>query len=479
MAFSKQLAAIVSFLVSVGLIAAKAVIGLITGSLSIIAEAIDGTLDVLASGVTALSVRIADRPPDDNHPYGHARADQLGALAQSVLLVVMAAWVLWEAGERILLRPQTPDISLWVFLVLGGSLLVNILRVVMLSRTLADSRSHALNASLANFINDIIGSLLVLAALGIITLSPWLPLPPWLVLRIDALAAAFVALRGVYVAWGLGTGAIRALMDDVPPDLNRRLIGRIEQIPDVVLDSTEVRTRFVGEQPYVEVTVGTPRDRSLEEAHRLADDIEQVICDELSTARVLVHVEPARIAAEPYAMAVYSVAQRLGLRVHNLDLYQLSHEVRVEMDLELPADLLLEDAHRHSETLEAAITAELPCPVNVVIHLEPRRDNMQPAIHYTPITEQVQQALDDMPDSTSIVHFETLLTDVGIIVSLYCHFPGDIALTDVHDRMGRIEHNLLQRMPSIARVQIDPEPGNGRSPPAAIPPAGSEIVLGR
>ncbi len=459
MSISKHAAAIASLIFGIVIIVAKVTVALLTGSLSILAESIDAALDLLAAGVTILAVHVAERPPDDNHPYGHARADNLGALAQTMLLMATAVWILWQAFVRIFVQPEVPALNIWSFLVIIISLAVNLLRVFLLHQATSGANSPALKASLVNFTNDMIGSLVVLCALGMIALSGRLPFPFWLIQRLDALAAAFVAFRGLYLAWGLGIGAIRALMDDVPPELNQRLVYRISKMPDVVPDSANVRLRFVGEHPYVEVTVGTSRDRSLEEAHQLADDVEQVVRAELNhEASVLVHVEPARVAAEPYATAVYSTAQRLGLRVHNLDIYQLTDGVRVEMDLELPGSLTLEEAHQHSEHLEAAISEELPCQSCVFIHLEPRRDEIQPAVRYMPIMQQVQQALVTLPDAPSILGIETLLTDVGIIVALQCDFPGATPLTEVHKAMTRIEHDLRRTMPGIARVQIDPEP---------------------
>ncbi len=465
MTISRQVASFASVVLGVVLIAAKVVISVITGSLSILAEAFDAALDLLAAGVTLLAVRIADRPPDENHPYGHARADNLGALAQTVLLVVAAGWILWQAGQRIFIEPAIPEVTIWALLVVVISLGINLFRIYILNRATHEAASPSLAASIANFSVDMLGSLVVLLALLTISLREWLPLPFWLVARADALAAAFVALLGLIVAWRLGTEAIHALMDDVSPDLNRRLVDRIAEIPEVVDNSVLVRTRFVGSIPYVEVTVGTPRDRSLEEAHQLADDIEQAVCNELDAAQVLVHVKPTRTERESYATAVYSIAQRLGLRIHNLDMYQLAEGVRIKMDLELPSSLTLAEAHQHSEELEAAIVSELPARTSVAIHLEPRRDKIQPAVRYGPVVEQVQHALEALPDiAANVSHTEALLTDKGTIVVLHCAFPGTTPLTEVHTRMACIEHDLLRIMPDIVRVQIDPEPLDGAPP---------------
>ncbi len=456
---SKQSVALLSVGFSTLLAGTKFVVGMITGSLSILADAFDSLLDVFSTTITFLVVRLADLPPDENHPYGHARAENLGALAGAVLLLATAGWVLWQAGVRMVVQPALPEITLWSFVIMLGSMVINIVRIYLLHGAVTRSRSPTLQVNIANFTNDILSSLIVLLSLGIIVLSERVSLPLWLTHRVDGLGAAVVALLLLNVAWHMGTDAVRALMDDVPHDLSRRLTYSIADLPDVVPDSARVRLRFVGEQPYVEVSVGTPRGRSLEEAHQLTEDVERVVRAELDKADVLVHVEPARTPAEPYTTAVYATAQCLGLHVHNLDLYQLADGIRVKMDLELPGALTLAEAHAYSEQLEAAIAAELPGQTMVEVHLEPRRDDVQPAVRYGPIADQVYRAVSSLPDADSVMKIETLLTEGGIFVTLRCQFPGATPLTEVHTRMSRIEHDLRLAMPDIMRIQIDPEPG--------------------
>src|SRR5215467_3955880 len=96
----------------------KLAVGVATGSLAILAEAAHSALDLLAAGITYMVVQIADLPPDENHPYGHARAEHLGALAEAVLLVVTAVLVLRESYLRIFVHPELPEISIWAFTVM-------------------------------------------------------------------------------------------------------------------------------------------------------------------------------------------------------------------------------------------------------------------------------------------------------------------------------------------------------------------------
>lgn len=437
----------------------KLVVGVATGSLAILAEAAHSALDLLAAGITYTVVQVSDLPPDENHPYGHARAEHLGALAEAVLLVVTALLVLRESFLRTFVHTELPETSVWAFVVMLISLAVDWRRSRALKQVAAQFNSQALAADAAHFTNDMISTGVVLAALAIIGVAePLALLPEWLLTRVDAIAAAVVALIALWVSWDMSVRAVRALMDDVPVDLSRRLVRQVTALPAVIPESVQMRTRFVGNQPYVEVSLGTPRGGSLEQAHRLTEAVEAVIREELAGANVLVHVVPARTATEPYATAVYAAANQLGLHVHNLDIYQLADSVRVDMDLELPTNLTLGEAHTSSEELERAICAELGGSTVVAVHLEPRRDRVQPAVRYAPLNDKIRDMVAHLPGAGDVAQVETLLTDDGTIITLRCAFPPETPLSEVHTAMASLERDLRRAIPDVVRVQIDPEP---------------------
>jgi divalent metal cation (Fe/Co/Zn/Cd) transporter len=230
-----------------------------------------------------------------------------------------------------------------------------------------------------HFSNDLIGTAAVLGGLLLVLLSRSVTLDDWLVSRADAFAAVIVACLALRSAWRLGTEAIRALMGDIPIELTERLKQRVESLDGVVKGSTELRTHFVGPRPYVEVTLGTPRGGSLESAHALTEAVEKAIRGELAEAQTTVHIEPKAIPHEGPAASLRAVADRLGLRVHNVNVYGIGDETRIDLDLELPDSLSLAQAHRHSEDLERALRQELSDWVCTAVHLEPRSDKPRSA----------------------------------------------------------------------------------------------------
>lgn len=454
---SKQAVTTASIAASGSLAALKLLVGLLSGSLGLLAEAAHSLLDLLSTLITFLVVRVAEIPPDSNHPYGHERAEQLGSLAGMTLLAGTATLILYHAFDTIFFHPGAPVVSFWAFAVLIVSVIVDLLRVRTLRKAAAHHASSALASDAEHFANDLFGAISVLLGLTVIALADPLHLPSWLVERADAIAALVVAAIALRSVWNLGSEAVRALMDDVPAGLTERLKKRVESVNGVVSGTVMVRTRFVGNRPFVEVKLGTARGTSLESAHQLSEVVEKELGAELRNAEAIVHVEPAATPDEPRAASVRAIADRLGLRVHNLNIYLVARETRIELDLELPDSLTLAEAHRHSETLEAAIVRELPGTVRVTVHLEPRSDEPRPAVRHVPSTRRVEEALSRLPEARNVRVQDVVVTDEGLVVTLEKTFAGVTPLAESHDQMANLERALRASLPEVVRIHINPE----------------------
>jgi cation diffusion facilitator family transporter len=453
----KQKIATWSVIASSGLAVLKFAVGVFTGSLGLVAEGAHSLLDLVSTLITLLVIRVAAIPPDRDHPYGHEKAENLGALAGMALLAATAAFILYHAVIKIFVHPSAPDITIWSFAVLITSIGVDLSRARTLRKAAKKHHSDALASDAEHFGNDMLGAIAVLAGLAIVALSRIMPVPDWVTTRADAFAAIIVACIALRSVWSLGVKAVRALMDNIPADLTDRLKERVESVDGVVKGSAELRTRFVGNRPYVDIKLGTPRGGSLESAHRLSDVVEKTIRAELANAQATVHVEPTAIPNESPAAAIRAIADRLGLRVHNLNIYRVAQNLRVELDLELPDNLSLVEAHRHSEALERVISEELSERVEVTIHLEPRSDQPRPAVRQPKMTESVRNVVLGLPQAADVRIHDVLLTDEGLVVTLKRAFPGHTSLRETHEEMSELERSLKSLIPDLARVHVDPE----------------------
>lgn len=281
-------------LLSVGsntlLIVLKLIVGLISGSVSIISEAIHSMMDLVAAVIAFFSVRVADVPPDEDHPYGHEKWENVSGVIEGVLIVVAAGWIIFEAAHKLVSRSPIESIGLG-FLVMAVSAAVNAFVAARLYKVAREEQSIALEADALHLKADVYTSLGVAAGLGLIWLSGWTILDP--------IVAILVALFILREAFSLIRNAFTPLLDaSLPPEelaLVRQIVLRNS---GEVLDVHDLRTRRSGKTRHIDMHLTMHRVLTLEEAHGICDRIETEISAELDHARVLIHPECCEAACE-------------------------------------------------------------------------------------------------------------------------------------------------------------------------------------
>jgi len=286
----KRSAAMSSVMAAVGLTGFKIVIGLTTGSLGILAEAAHSGLDLIAAMMTFLAVRISGKPADQNHLYGHGKAENLSGLFETLLLLVTCFWIIYEAIHRLFFHSVDLKINLWSFAVMITSIVVDISRSRVLYRAAKRYNSQALEADALHFSTDIWSSAVVILGLFCVKLSEWLPGLAFF-RQSDSVAAIMVGLIVVCVSVQLGIRTIQALLDTAPAGMEKIIISAVEGLPGV-MDCHSVRLRYSGPQLFVEIHVLVDGNQTLREAHDLTEEIEQTIQKLMPGADVTVHPEP-------------------------------------------------------------------------------------------------------------------------------------------------------------------------------------------
>ena len=286
----KESAAINSVIAACGLTLFKIIVGFMTGSLGIIAEAAHSGLDLFAAIVTVVAVKISGKPADKDHRYGHGKIENLSALFETFLLLVTCFWIISAAVKRIMSGHIAIDVNIWAFGVMFISIFVDFSRSRMLHRTARKFNSQALEADALHFRTDIWSSCVVILGLFCVKLSDWLKGYEFLHYA-DTVAAVIVGAIVVYVSVKLGMKAIRDLLDAAPAGLEEKIIIAVEALPDVV-DCHNVRVRFSGPQSFVDLHVLVNGRLTFREVHRLTEDIERVAQQFVPNADVTVHPEP-------------------------------------------------------------------------------------------------------------------------------------------------------------------------------------------
>lgn len=265
------------------LVALKFLVGVATGSVSILAEALHSGLDLLAALIAWFSVRVSDRPPDEKHPYGHGKLENISGTVEAALILLTAGWIAAEAWER-LWHPQPVRASALGLAVMAVSAGVNVLVSRRLFRVARAENSIALEADAHHLSIDVYTSVGVLVGLLLIQLTGWH--------RLDGVVAMLLALAIARIAWELTHRAAQPLLDTRLPAAEEAAIVAAIQADPRVLDCHSVRSRSAGGHAFLDAHVTVPRGTTLEEADRLEEELRAHLQSINPRLDVMLHVEP-------------------------------------------------------------------------------------------------------------------------------------------------------------------------------------------
>ena len=448
--------ALIAILITILLALAKAGVWLATGSLAVLSQALDSVVDVVALGLVFRGVRFASKPADANHNYGHAKAENLVAFTQTLILGAIAIWIGIEAIERMTGPVHEVSTPWYAFALLAASALIDMWRVRSLLRTGRAEGSEALKAGALNLAGDIGTAIVTLASLALVRGG---------FERADAVGGFVVAVVVLMAAIRLGKRSVDVLMDRAPENpLNQIAIaaGRVSGVAEM----RRVRVRGAGGNLFADVTVAARRSASLERAHDIAEEVEREIERSLPGADVVVHVEPASEAAglvervQAAASRVPSVSE-----IHNVQVLAFGDDVdeklRVTLHAKVPSGTSLGEAHDISERIERSVIGELGGSVRVDTHIEPlsltslgrdvtedRRDLVDEII-------AIAEAEPDVIDCHEVIATQT---GQGVTVVLHVTGKGDLPLDNMHDASERIEEAIKAALPEVRSALLHFEP---------------------
>jgi cation diffusion facilitator family transporter len=281
----KKRVALVSVFAAVFLTGFKLVIGIITGSLGILSEALHSGLDLVAAVITYFSVRISDKPPDREHNYGHGKIENFSALIETFLLLITCAWIIYEAAKRLITGNTQIDVNIWSYIVVISAIIIDFSRSRALYKVAKKYNSQALEADALHFSTDIWSSTVVLFGLICANFGFFFA---------DSVAALFVAIIVLFVSYKLGKKAIDVLLDKAPQDTISKVIEVLDLFPEIKhVHSLKIRT--AGADTFIKFNIHVDPDSSLKDVHELCDKIEKELSNTIPRSEIYIHAEPQDI----------------------------------------------------------------------------------------------------------------------------------------------------------------------------------------
>lgn len=278
----KNKVAFLSVIAAVFLTSFKLVVGILTGSLGILSEALHSALDFVAAAITWLAVRLSDKPADEDHHYGHGKIENLSALIETLLLLITCVWIIYEAVSRLISGETHIEVNIWSYIVVISSIIIDVSRSRALMRVAKKHNSQALEADALHFSTDIWSSSVVL--LGLICAN-------FGIFVADSIAALFVALIVIYVSYKLGKRSINVLLDKVPEESYLKIKSILDGLNEIE-QYHDLKVRAAGAEYFVELNIHVKSELNILEAHDIATMIENKIKSKILRCHVHVHIEP-------------------------------------------------------------------------------------------------------------------------------------------------------------------------------------------
>jgi cation diffusion facilitator family transporter len=463
----KKRVAATSVAAAIVLTGTKLAIGLLTGSLGILAEAAHSGLDLAAAVITLFAVRVSDRPADSSHTYGHGKVENLSALAETLLLLLTCVWIIKEVIHRLFFSTIAVDPSLWAFLIMGFSMAIDFTRSRALSRVAKKYKSQALEADALHFSTDIWSSAVVIVGLAFVRFGEYRGGNKSLFERADAIAALVVAVIVIYVSVRLGRRAVDALLDRAPEGLVEQVAQSVREV-DGIQRVSQTRVRDVGNQVFVDMEVAVPRYLSFEESYQLAQKAQAAVRNVSPNADVVVHAIPMA-EREGLMEKIHAVAAREHLSVHNITMHWTERGVWIDLDLEVAPNLSFERAHELATNLESSLRSELidadaSTPVaDINAHIEPRGEE---SAHGTPLDPSKTNAYiqkiavigQELREVRGSHHVELHEINGRVYLSFHLLINAGISIAEVHGVAEEMENRLRREFPELGRVVIHTEP---------------------
>jgi ferrous-iron efflux pump FieF len=276
-------AAYASLGISIGLVAIKAFAYLLTSSVSVLATLADSALDLFTSTLNLIAIHSALTPADDEHRFGHGKAEPLAGMAQGAFIIASAGFITIQAIGRFI-APQPMEHGNTALIVMVISLIGAIAIVAYQRHVAAKTGSLAIGADKVHYTGDIVTVGGVILAIVLVTRFGWQ--------LADPIIALFVAAILVWAAWSVFGPAYDQLMDRELADDDRERITRIVRANPEVKDLHELRTRAAGLHTFIQLHIVMSPDTTLVRAHAVSDEIERRLCAEFPNAEVIIHADP-------------------------------------------------------------------------------------------------------------------------------------------------------------------------------------------
>jgi len=425
------------------------VFGLISNSLGLITDSIHALLDSVVTVILLLAARLAIKPPDEEHTYGHGKIESLGGLIGGIAIFLIAIFFIYESIHR--LQNPVHDTLPGIFAIIGGlyTIGIDIFRIVLLRRSIKKIGGVTLKADFYHALMDLGSTIIAIVGIVLVVYGFY---------NGDFIAALILGVILVVLSLKLIHRTALDLTDIISPELVKK-VKEIVVNTEGVIETEAILMRKSGDVIFTDVTISLRGDTSFDRAHEISSMVENNIKKKLPNAAITIHFEPDWKNV-PLNAKINDIAKSVeGVKeVHNIISHKTKGKTYSNLHVMVDNEINLELAHKISEEIEQKIQENIPEIEHVTIHLEP--------FLTVPINLNVEDKITE-EKIREILKKYTVIKKIGRIVSLNfenilkididCSFDKELSIEKVHDMTSEIEHVIRTQIKN-AVITIHPEP---------------------
>ena len=425
------------------------IFGLISNSLGLITDSIHALLDSMVTVILLLAARMAIKPPDEEHTYGHGKIESLGGLIGGIAIFLIALFFIYESINK--LQSPPPSILPGLFAIIGGlyTIGVDVFRIIILRKSISKIGGTTLKADFYHALMDL-GSTLVAIA-GIVLVTYGFYSGDFIAALILGGVLAVLSLKLIY-------RTSQELTDIISPELVKQVRQIISNTEDVI-EAGAILMRRSGDTVFADVTISLRGDTSFDKAHEISNRVEKNIRKEISNSEITIHFEPTWENV-PLDAKINDIAKNIpGVKgVHNVSTHKSKGKTFSNLHVMVDREINLYSAHKISEIVEEKIQESIPEIEHVTIHLEPFLTVPESFNIEDKATERkIREILKKYPEIKNIGRIVSLNFENILKIDIDCSFDRNLSIEKVHDLTSEIEH-LIRAEIQNAVITIHPEP---------------------
>ena len=449
----KKQVALFSLIITVLLVAVKIIVAYLSNSISVFSEALNNGLDLVTVLITFLAIRISTRPPDKDHTYGHGKYENLSALFQLVVISLLCFFIIYKSIQRIILKDFELMLNNYVFIVLIGSILVNIIRVYFVGNVAKKYNSYAFKAEFLNYLSDIISSLIVVIGLFIARAGFHLA---------DPIASIIISILILVFGIRMAIKVIKNFLDYIPREVTEKVHEVLEEIPEIK-SVDRILIHEVGNIKFVNLEISVDDNIYLSQLENLKEKIAGEIAKNLTDSQIMVSVKSSFSEDNVDCKVKEILLNQADVKdIHNIFIYNVGDKIDISIHMELNKSLSLTESEKLTALTEDLILEKITYARNIYIHIEDAKGNES----WYDITGMSEDLINKVKKEISVYvlpeschNFTILERNGNYNIAFHCRLEKNMEVESAHSIITKIENRIKHISGGIGEVLIHVEPG--------------------